>query len=576
MEHGRASVFHEVENANRNKDFRRATRHSIMVRALRLLLPLAAAGALGLYFIPSEISVTINGQKATIESVELTSDKLKMINPKLIGFSKKNGSYVITADHALQDINNPDVIELVNIVADIKNKKRGWTRIISNNGLFYTKKEFLTLTGNIQVTSESGMKADMEIAEIDMKTHTITSKKPVVIEILGSTVHSREMTIDTSTRKIDFFKDVKVHIKESSPAPATGTTPKRTQTASLALDRNQPIDITSSNMTVFDEQKLAHFHGDVTVLQGGYQIKSNHLKVYYTGDGIESKSQTQSDIRSIEAIENVRIRGSDGRSATSNALRFDTKAETLTMTGNVILTQGKNILKGNELFVNMKTGQSLFRPGGRVHGKFINESQTAKATKKPAPAKTKKPQKSQTSKIGIGQISKFNVSEARDKPINIAANTLLLDEQKNQATFQGKVVTDQGGYKINSDKLIVYYEGSANSPGKSDQNTNVKKINAMGNVTIVSPDGQSAKSQWAEFDVKANTIVIGGNVVLLRGQDVLTGDRMVIDLKTGRSQMETEAIGNSSGKNSRVRALFIPKQKKKALSKDKPETPAKQ
>jgi lipopolysaccharide export system protein LptA len=50
---------------------------------------------------------------------------------------------------------------------------------------------------------------------------------------------------------------------------------------------------------------------------------------------------------------------------------------------------------------------------------------------------------------------------------------------------------------------------------------------------------------------------VGGNVVLTQGKNVLKGDRLVIDLKTGESRFEHTGNATAGG---RIRALFMPKQ----------------
>ena len=55
---------------------------------------------------------------------------------------------------------------------------------------------------------------------------------------------------------------------------------------------------------------------------------------------------------------------------------FDTKANTVTMEGNVILTQGQNVMKGKTLTVDLTTGVSrLENGGGRVDMILFPQSQ---------------------------------------------------------------------------------------------------------------------------------------------------------------------------------------------------------
>ena len=54
-------------------------------------------------------------------------------------------------------------------------------------------------------------------------------------------------------------------------------------------------------------------------------------------------------------------------------------------------------------------------------------------------------------------------------------------------------------------------------------------------------------------------VTVGGNVVLMQGKNVLKGDRLVIDLKTGESRFENK--GNTAA-GGRIRALFMPEDAK--------------
>jgi hypothetical protein len=52
---------------------------------------------------------------------------------------------------------------------------------------------------------------------------------------------------------------------------------------------------------------------------------------------------------------------------------------------------------------------------------------------------------------------------------------------------------------------------------------------------------------------------VGGNVVLTQGRNVLKGDRLIIDLKTGESRFENQDRTVAGG---RIRALFVPGEEK--------------
>ena len=93
----------------------------------------------------------------------------------------------------------------------------------------------------------------------------------------------------------------------------------------------------------------------------------------------------------------------------------------------------------------------------------------------------------------------------------------------------------------------------------ANNGTQISKIEAKGEVVITSDQDQTTTSDWALYDVPAQLVTVGGNVVLMQGKNVLKGDRLVIDLKTGESRFEN--TGNTAA-GGRIRALFMPKEAK--------------
>ncbi len=151
-------------------------------------------------------------------------------------------------------------------------------------------------------------------------------------------------------------------------------------------------------------------------------------------------------------------------------------------------------------------------------------------------------------------------SSDSNKPIDIESDTLEVQDQKKIAIFKGNVKAIQGDFKLRSKELEVKYAGQ-NTPSSS--NSEITQIKAQGKVLITTPQKQTATSDWALFDVKSNLITIGGNVVLSQGKNVLKGEKLVIDLKTGKSRFET----------GRVKGKFTPKQFKRSESEKKTKAP---
>jgi lipopolysaccharide export system protein LptA len=149
----------------------------------------------------------------------------------------------------------------------------------------------------------------------------------------------------------------------------------------------------------------------------------------------------------------------------------------------------------------------------------------------------------------------------RDQPVKIESDALEVRDKSHQATFIGKVKLVQGETTIQCKMLVIFYEdSSAPAPKKGAQTaqkggalgggTQIKRAEAKGDVLVTQKD-QTAKGDNGVFDVKSNTITLTGSVVVTQGTNVLRGDRMLVDLNTGVSRVE-------SNKTQRVEGLFNP------------------
>lgn len=162
-------------------------------------------------------------------------------------------------------------------------------------------------------------------------------------------------------------------------------------------------------------------------------------------------------------------------------------------------------------------------------------------------------------------------SQNRDQPIQIEAATLEMRDKKKEATFSGNVKVVQGDTTMTSKTLVVFYESNsaaapapnsapaANSksaaktapiqsatPGPGGSSS-IKRLEAKGNVVVTQKD-QVVTGETAVFDTKTNLVTMLGGVVLTQGKNVLRGDRLLVDMTTGVSRVESDS--------GRVQGLF--------------------
>ena len=145
--------------------------------------------------------------------------------------------------------------------------------------------------------------------------------------------------------------------------------------------------------------------------------------------------------------------------------------------------------------------------------------------------------------------SSFKFDE--DQPIEIDADTLEVMQNEKVAIFTGNVVARQGDLRLNAEQVKVYYSGGESRSGTEGGAAAIDRIDAEGKVFLSTPE-ETAEGASAVYDVNKRVVTLTRDVVLTRGQNVLRGNTLVLDLDSGRSTLDARGSGG------RVRGLFVP------------------
>ena len=186
-----------------------------------------------------------------------------------------------------------------------------------------------------------------------------------------------------------------------------------------------------------------------------------------------------------------------------------------------------------------------------------------------APAAAQAPPPSPSPFAGIAQ------GQSQDQPVQIEAATLEVRDKDKQATFSGNVQVVQGDTTMKCQSLVVFYGQQAglggadgtpvanakSTPGAPQGAQNIRRIEARGGVTVITKD-QNASGDLGIYDLKTKTITLSGNVVVSQGQNVIHGERVVVDMTTGNARVESGSSNGGAGAGApgpgRVRALIQP------------------
>jgi lipopolysaccharide export system protein LptA len=151
----------------------------------------------------------------------------------------------------------------------------------------------------------------------------------------------------------------------------------------FSQNRDEPVKIRAASLELREKDKMATFTGDVYVLQGDTEMRCKQLVVFYEEEASTSPRPVKAadpgpggdrQIRRIEAKGNVVVVQKD-QNATGDAATFNMRENTVTLVGNVVVTRGTDVLRGQRLVVDLTSGVSKMDQG-RVEGLFKSGSQS--------------------------------------------------------------------------------------------------------------------------------------------------------------------------------------------------------
>jgi lipopolysaccharide export system protein LptA len=153
-------------------------------------------------------------------------------------------------------------------------------------------------------------------------------------------------------------------------------------------------------------------------------------------------------------------------------------------------------------------------------------------------------------------------SKNRKEPIRIVSDSLEVRDKDKVATFIDNVRVTQGDTTLECKKLVVFYDGDSGARPAATRRTaslspsgggqSIRRLEAHGGVVVTQRD-QTAVGDKAIYDTKSNSIMLLGSVVVTQGKNVISGEKLWVDLETGVSRVESPA-----GQGGRVEAVFMP------------------
>ena len=144
-----------------------------------------------------------------------------------------------------------------------------------------------------------------------------------------------------------------------------------------------PVSIEADKLVYFDKEQKAIYTGNVVVIQGDSKMTCSELTIYMdkgatpgaapAGDAAKNgASGSSSRVKHLDAGGPVTVI-SKTQVATGDRAAYDKPQNKVWLFGNVTLSDGGNVTKGDKLTYDLTTGEATI-DAGRVKGLFIPNS----------------------------------------------------------------------------------------------------------------------------------------------------------------------------------------------------------
>jgi lipopolysaccharide export system protein LptC len=159
-------------------DSKRYTRFVNIMKRVLLVAALALLAAVLAYAMQPRRQDRV---ALAFQRLGLVNNDLAMVKPRLTGLDTEGNPYVVTAETAIQDPKNTHRARLINVDADLTEKKQGtWLNLTAPGGLLDASAHTLVLHGPIAAFSDDGYEVHTMAANIDLAGGIVRGSRMIV------------------------------------------------------------------------------------------------------------------------------------------------------------------------------------------------------------------------------------------------------------------------------------------------------------------------------------------------------------------------------------------------------------
>ncbi|HEY8573340.1 LptA/OstA family protein [Phenylobacterium sp.] len=154
---------------------------------------------------------------------------------------------------------------------------------------------------------------------------------------------------------------------------------------------SEPMDIEADELETLQSQCVLIWRGRAEALQAGARLRADVMTAHLEkkSGGGAGEGGNCGNVQTVEAKGTVYYVSAQGDRARGDTAFYDAANNTVTMTGDVVAVQGKNVLRGSRMVWNTKTGEGRMQgqatgrnKSGRVRGVFYPDQDNARSAKR--------------------------------------------------------------------------------------------------------------------------------------------------------------------------------------------------
>ena len=347
-------------------------------RALEIVVVVGAAGlaTLALYrnFGRALSEVSFDG-------VGFEGGRITMDRPRLTGARPGGGGYNITAAKAMQDAKHPGEVDLALIGGEIVRDDKEISRLTASSGHYVGADETLDLVGDVRLLNPR-YQFFLRSVHVAFKTGDYASAEPVEARILPDTLITANAVRGQGERRRSHLRRPSSHRhpgkgRRARPCGAMraavilclvvgfwagrrrGGRKKRSAGGDSAGGRRASRRSRSrpTGLDYFEKEGKAVYNGHVVVVQGDTRLTCSRLAIFMEKSGqadaepkppagVTPAADASSGLKHMDCAGPVKV-VSKTQTATSENGSYDKGRSEVVLSGHVVLTDGRNVTKGD-------------------------------------------------------------------------------------------------------------------------------------------------------------------------------------------------------------------------------------